>query len=374
MGQCHLVIDTAVSGRSWGGFRVTKNLPLDEVKVLARTMTIKTMLAGIPIGGAKGGVSISSMNYSREEMLRLASDIVGPYVKRRKYFLGTDIGFSEADADVLCRYAGSKRKLFSASLTVGEACAIGILASLEYLQLNGICRSGRTVAIEGLGRIGAPTAKLLASHDYRIVAISNLAGALYDASGLDVTELISIAARSPDSPMSSYQKSHPNATALPKETLPYVESDILIPGARALMLDENLARQIKAKVLCPISNAPVTLEGEEMLARRGIVSVPDIISNAGGLIASFAQHLGANKTQTEQIIFEVITRNLRSVFMNLPSGKIPKKVAVAIATDRLGKIKRCERICTLRFLSPWIKALGLNALLAGFKQYLELKV
>lgn len=374
MGQCHLVIDTAISGRSWGGFRVAENLPLDEVKILARTMTIKTMLAGIPIGGAKGGVSISTSNYTREEMLRLASGIVGPYVKERSYFLGTDLGFSEADADFLYRCAGSKRKLFSGGLTVGEACATGILASLEYLQRNGICRFGRTVAIEGFGRIGAPTAKLLSSHGYCIVAISNIAGTLYDASGLDVTELVSIATRSPDNPISSYQKSHPNTTVLPKETLPYVESDILIPGARALMLDENLARQIKAKVICPISNAPVTAHGEEVLAGLGRISVPDVISNTGGLIASFAQHLGANIPQTRAIIYEIISRNLDSVFTNLQDGEIPKKVATAIALERLREIQTSERMGVLKFISPWIRTLGLTALSYGLKEYLGLKI
>ena len=369
-----MVIDTVISGRSWGGFRVAESLSLDEVKVLARTMTIKTMLAGIPIGGAKGGVSISTTNYDREEMLRLTSDIVGPYVKQRSYFLGTDLGFSEADAEVLYRYAGSKQKLFSGNLTVGEACATGILASLEYLQNKGICRFGKTVAIEGFGRIGAPTAMLLSLHGYRIVAISNIAGTLTDASGLDVTELVDIAATSSDNPVASYPESHPSATVLPKEALPHVESDILIPGARALMLDGNLARQVKAKVICPISNAPVTADGEEVLAGLGRTSVPDVISNTGGLIASFAQHLGANIPQTKAIIYEIISRNLDSVFTNLKDGEIPKTVAAAIALERFREIQRSEKIGVLKFISPWVRTLGLTALLSGLKEYFGLKI
>jgi glutamate dehydrogenase (NAD(P)+) len=373
MGQCHLVIDTAVSGQSWGGFRVAQGLSLEEVKILARTMTIKTMLAGIPIGGAKGGVSISTSNYNQEEMLRLASNTVGPYVKQRKFFLGTDLGFSEADADFLYRCAGSERKLFSGGLTVGEACATGILASLEHLQRNGICSFGRTVAIEGFGRIGVPTAQLLSSNGYRIVAVSNIVNTLYDAAGLDVVELASTASKSSDNLISSYTLNHPDAAVLEKEEIYQVEADILIPGARALVLDGKSARQVRAKVVCPISNAPVTVDGEEALAGFGKTSVPDIISNTGGLIASFAQHLGASVPKTKAIISDTISRNLDSVFTNLQSGEVPKKEAVEIALERLREIRRSEEKGMLKFMLPWVRTLGLTALSYGLKEYIGLK-
>lgn len=228
--------------------------------------------------------------------------------------------------------------------------------------------------MEGFGRIGVPTASLLALEGFRIVAISDTAGTLHDPSGLDVAELATTRRIRPECFLADYAKAHVGASLLPRDGFFSIESEVLIPGTRALTIDDKAAGRIKAKVVCPISNAPVTLEGEKMLARRGILSVPDIISNTGGMIASFAQHLGANKVQTEEIISEVITRNLHSVFLNLPSGEIPKKVAVAIAMDRFWKIKRRERIGALRFLSPWIKALGFNALYVGFKQYLGLKV
>ncbi len=368
------MIDTAVLGRSWGGFRVAENLPLDELKVLARTMTMKTMLAGIPMGGAKGGVSLSTSRYDREEMLQLTSVVLGPYIRQRKYFLGTDLGFTESDAEFLYRSVGTKLKLFSGGMAVGDACATGIAASLDYFERKGICRyEGRTVALEGFGRIGAPTAKLLSAEGYRIVAISNLAGTLQDPSGLSVPELLSIPTTSPENILSTYAKNHPNAALLPREALIHVESDILIPGARALVIDEAVARQIKAKVICPISNAPVTTDGEEVLLRVGKISMPDIITNAGGLIASFAQHLGADVSQTKRMICGIISGNLDSVFADLSDREVPKKRATAIALGRLNEIQKSEKLSTLRFLSPWIQNLGLGAVLNGFKEYLSLK-
>jgi glutamate dehydrogenase/leucine dehydrogenase len=364
-----------VSGRSWGGFRVVENLSLNEVKVLARTMTTKTMLAGIPMGGAKGGVSVSGMQYDRGELLRFVSKTVGPYLKRRRYFVGTDIGFTESDANCLYEYSDSKMKIFSGNITVGEACAIGIAASLEYLQSNDICRfQKRTVALEGFGRIGSSTAQLLSSQGFCIVAISNLAGTLYDEGGLSIEELVSIKSGTPESILSTYSKNHDSTIVLPRGAVFSLDSEILIPGARALVIDEKEAEQVKARVVCPISNAPLTLLGEEKLARRGIVSVPDVISNSGGLIASFAQHLGANTTQTRTIICDVITRNLDYLFANLPVKGVPKKIAAAAALERLEKIKKSERIGMLKFLSPWIRTLGLHALLYGFKEYLGLKM
>ena len=375
MGQCHFVIDTVFSGRSWGGFRVTENLSLDEVKVLARTMTIKTMLAGIPMGGAKGGVSVSGMQYDRGELLRLVSKTVGPYLKGHRYFVGTDLGFTESDANCLYECSGSKMKVFSGKMGVGEACATGIAASVEYLQSNDICRfQKRTIALEGFGRIGSSTAQLLSSKGFCIVAISNLAGTLYDARGLDIGELVSIKSGTPEAILSTYSKDHHSAVVLPREALLSIESEILIPGARALVIDEKEAEQVKARVVCPVSNAPVTLLGEEKLAKRGIVSVPDIVSNSGGLIASFAQHLGANTTQTRTIISDIITHNLDYLFTNLPVKEVPKKIAAAAALERLEKIKKSERIGMLKFLSPWIRTLGLHALLYGFKEYLGLKM
>jgi len=154
--------------------------------------------------------------------------------------------------------------------------------------------------------------------------------------------------------------------------LPHVDAEILIPGARALVIDATVAHQVKAKVIAPISNAPVTLEGEEVLARADILSMPDIITNVGALIASFAQHLGADISQTKKLIVEIISQNLTSVFEDQVKRDIPKKKANAIALQRLEEITKSEKIGALRFLSPWIRNLGVKSMLISFKEYAAL--
>jgi glutamate dehydrogenase/leucine dehydrogenase len=149
---------------------------------------------------------------------------------------------------------------------------------------------------------------------------------------------------------------------------------VLIPGARTFVVTDEGATNIKAKVVCPISNSPVTLQAEEILAARGIVSIPDVISNSGGVIASFAQHLGANIQQTTSIIAAIITQNLDSVFANLQETEIPKKIAASIATRRINRLKESEHIEGCRFLTPWIRTLGTKSIIHGIKEYLDLKL
>jgi len=250
-----------------------------------------------------------------------------------------------------------------------------VAASLEYLEKSGVCElEDRTVAIEGFGRIGAPTARLLGSQGFRIVAISNLSGTLHDPGGLDVEELLSIHKCNPDDVLSRYRGAHQSVELLERAMLHHVNSTVLIPGARALTIDRDLAEDLKAKVICPISNAPLTTAGEEALVKRGVVSIPDIISNAGGIISSFAQHLGADRLETMTIVSEVITRNLEDVFSGLPSNEVPKRIAGQLALERLEEIRKSERIGSIKCLSPWLRRLGASAVLHGLREYFALKV
>jgi len=368
-GQCFLVIDRTILGRCWGGFRVVDNLSLDEIKILARSMTFKNMLAGIPIGGAKGGMCVSTKNYNNSSLVDSISKVIGPFLKKGSYYMGTDIGFKEETVNSVYTKSGCKRSLYEGKMSVGEACAHGISTCLEYLKkTKPLDLDGGTVALEGFGRLGIPTAKLLSSKGFKIVAVSNINGAVYDPDGLDINELIRLSELDQEKMLSSYIRRHSNSILYPKEAINELDCDILIPGARIFTIDDSVARNVKAKIVCPLSNAPITSSGETMLAKREIISIPDFISNSGGGIASFAQHLGAKTIQTH--ISKIITRNLELVFSNLNDDNIPKITACAIGYELLKNLERHEKIGTAKLFLSWVRKVGPTSIWNGAMEYL----
>ncbi len=375
VGECYFIVDKTILGRCWGGVRVAPDLNFEEVKALSRAMTLKTILAGIPIGGAKTGVRVSGIS-TKEELVDLVSRTVGAFLKKGTYFIGTDIGFTEDLVNSVYAQIDVKRRFFSGPVSVGEGCAQGILTSIEYANRIGLVQGDcRTVALEGFGKMGIPTARLLYSKGFEIVAVSNLAGTLFDSNGLDISELIELSTLPPERMLSAYLSKHNNAVINPIEGgINFIDAHILIPGARSFVIDEGCAQRIRAKVVCPISNAPVTSSAEKVLARRRIVSIPDIISNTGGLIAGFAQHLGADASSTRALVSEIITRNLESVLAGLPEEGIPKKQACLIAQERLQKLSKHEMVSSLDLLTPWFERLGPTAVFRGLREYISLKI
>ncbi|HXZ90974.1 MAG TPA: Glu/Leu/Phe/Val dehydrogenase dimerization domain-containing protein [Candidatus Dormibacteraeota bacterium] len=371
-GVAYFVLDRSILGRSWGGFRIADDLSLAEVKILARTMTIKSVLAGVPIGGAKGGIR-PSKTVASETLLGLASRLLAPHIRRRSYFLGTDIGFDQRSANHVYELVGSVRRSFSGKLSPGECCARSILASIEYVKKTNPEVEIETVALEGFGAMAVPTAKLLTLNGYKIVAVSNIEGTLEDQTRLDIETLAEIATQSHSGFLVRYASNHPSATFRPNEPINSKQCDILIPGARIFSISESTAPMVKSKVVCPISNSPVTTAAEESLSARGIISIPDVISNSGAVIGSFAQQLGASEVQTEGIIAEIVNSNLKKVF-EPASSRIPKSLAVELALEHMKSLERSEKKTALHWLMPWFREFGLNSILCGMKEYLSLKV
>jgi glutamate dehydrogenase (NAD(P)+) len=373
-GVGYFVIDRSVLGRCWGGLRIATDLTLTEVKILARTMTVKSILACVPIGGAKGGVRLQTELVTRDQRLDLASRLVGHYLRRRSYFLGTDIGFGEKDANRVYQLTGSKRRVFSGRLSPGACCAHSVLASIEYVKRMNPKLEAVTAALEGFGNMAMPTAKLLTSNGYKIVAVSNIYGTLEDPAGLDVEQLAEMAVDYKDGCLSRYSSQRPSATFQSDESINFKKCDIVIPGARIFSISDAAARILKSKLVCPIANSPVTYSGEKILADRGIISVPDVISNSGAIIGSFAQQLGANESQTKNIIVEMINSNLESVCSGQMADRIPKLIAQDIAAQRMKRLEESERIAALQLLAPWFREFGFHSVLRALREYLSLKL
>ena len=375
-GNCdgYFVIDRSVLGRCWGGIRVAADLTLAEVKILARTMTMKSILAGVPIGGAKCGIRTRAKWVKTDQVLSLISQLIGRYIRKQSYFLGTDIGFSKKDANQVYELAGSRRRIFSGRLSPGVCCAHSILASIEYVKQMNPKMEAETVALEGFGNMAVPTAKLLTSEGYRIIAVSNIDGTLEDPSNLNIEELAEMANSTQNGFLSRYAHQHPTATFQSGNSINFKVCDILIPGARVFSINETAARMIKTKLVCPIANSPITAAAEQTFARKGIVSIPDVISNSGAIIGCFAQQLGANESQTRRIITDIINSNLRKVFLGSSKDRIPKLLAQDAAIQRIRSLDQSERIVALQWLAPWFREFGLSSVFRALNEYLSLQI
>ncbi len=299
MFEGYRVHHNTAKGPAKGGIRYHPDTNLDEVASLAFWMTWKCAVLNLPYGGAKGGVKVDVSKLSERELERLSrrffseiqmmvgpqKDIPAPDVntnaKIMVWYMDTysmnvgytslgvvtgkpiDLGGSEGRPEATGR---------GVSITTNEAC-----------KVIGKDITKARIAIQGFGNVGSYTAKILNEEfGAKIVAISDISGGIYNENGFDVNELI------------AYRDSnkgviagYPKGTPITNEELLELDVDILIPAALENAITEKNADKIKAKVIIEAANGPTTPAAEEMLLKKGVLIVPDILANAGGVTVSY---------------------------------------------------------------------------------------
>ena len=247
-----------------------------EVARLARAMTWKFAACGVRYAGAKAGIRFSGGD--RDAVLAAYRRALTPF--RDVFLTGPDMGTNPADfvtpdLDELPLWAQSHEGLGMDDLATGHGVKAAAEAALAHL---GRGLEGATIAIEGFGKVGAGTARACARAGARVVAISTLYGLVVDASGLDVEELLELRERHGDR-LVEYASSE----ALPREELFELEVDVVVPGARPDSITAEVAERIRCAVVSPGANIPYAPGAVEVLHGRGIVAIPDFISNSGGV-------------------------------------------------------------------------------------------
>lgn len=298
--NAYLVIDSTIGNRSCGGVRIAEDISVDEVKALARAMTLKygflNYFYHFPMGGAKVGIIVPA-NCSiqkRQEMLWAFGQQLAPVLRSDIYTPWTDLNSSAEDMGVIRGAAGLEPATYNDS---PYYTALTVLASITAAcQFRGLSLQGMTVAIEGFGNVGTYLAQELVVLGVKVVALSNLMGAIYDENGLDIDALVRSRRDKGDAFILDYQTS----MGIKKEELLTIEVDVLVPCARTWAINENNADNIKAKVIVPSANRPITDTAEEILWRKNILSVPDFVSNiGGGLMALYWSNPGSVKKTLE---------------------------------------------------------------------------
>jgi glutamate dehydrogenase (NAD(P)+) len=284
-------------GPAKGGLRYHPNVTLDDVKALAAWMTWKTATVNLPYGGAKGGVICDPKRMSKGELERMTrryaaeiQPIIGPEVDIPAPDVYTD---SQTMAWIMDTYAmtvghAAPGVVTGKPVSIGgsegrtDATGRGVLFVVEEAcKVKKINLRGASVAIQGFGNVGSAVARLFAEKKAKIVAISDSRGGVHNPRGIDPLRALRYKERS------GTVVGMPGASRISNDELLALKCDILIPAALENVITLHNADQIKAKIVAEAGNGPTTPHADEILSRKGIFVVPDILANAGGVTVSY---------------------------------------------------------------------------------------
>jgi glutamate dehydrogenase (NAD(P)+) len=291
------VLHNIARGPGKGGIRFDKNVSLDEVRALSAWMTWKCAVVNIPFGGAKGGVICDPASLSRGELERITRrytaeimDLIGP----EKDVPAPDMGTNpQTMAWIMDTYSMHARHTVTSvvtgkPLTLGgsrgrvEATGRGLmLISREAAPLRGLTLAGSRVVVQGFGNVGSIAARMCHEAGAHVLAVSDINGGIFNARGLDVTALVV-----------HYEKRRtfegfPGVERVGNAELLELDCDILIPAANENQIRGRNAPNIKAKIIVEGANGPTTQRADEILNQKGVLVVPDILANAGGVTVSY---------------------------------------------------------------------------------------
>ena len=302
-----------------GGIRFHPTADLDEVRALASLMSWKTAVVDVPYGGAKGGIAVDTSTLSKPELERLTrrytraiSDLIGPTRDIPAPDMATN---AQTMAWILDEY--SQRFGHSPGVVTGkpielggsagrtEATGTGAIICLDQaVKAAGMDRAATTIAIQGFGNVGSWAAREAKERGYKVVAVSDVSGAVHCADGLDVQALWD---RMADH---GTIVGAPGTEQITNEELLALDVDVLIPAAVAGVINPDNVDTIRARMIVEGANGPVTPRADEKLAAGGVIVLPDILANAGGVTVSYfewVQNIQRFRWQRSRVMGELET-------------------------------------------------------------------
>ena len=313
------VLHNRALGPGKGGIRYHPDVSREEVQALATLMTWKCALVGVPFGGAKGGVRCDPKTLSETELRRITRRFItelghniGPHTDIPAPDLYTNeqtMSWVYDTYDVLNPGRNNLPVVTGKPLDIGgslgrpEATGRGCLyATQRYIELDGVTGltqlRGARIAIQGFGNVGATTARLFQEEGAKVIAVSDSGGGIFQPEGIDIAAAL------------SFKAQHGSVVGLPEtmtitnDNLITLECDILIPAAVGQQIRQDNAELINAKMIVEAANGPTTPAADDILSRRGIPVLPDILVNAGGVTVSYfewAQNIGNEQWDLDEI-------------------------------------------------------------------------
>jgi glutamate dehydrogenase (NAD(P)+) len=343
-----LVIDNTATGPGKGGIRFAESVTPLEVFRLARTMTWKCAAAGLPFGGAKGGIIADPYKVDRVAWMKSFAKMIKPYCPSQ-YIAATDVGTTELDMAVFAHEIGDMRACTGKPAevggiphelgTTGYGVSVALKVALELLQdpKNSTADNSTSskkeqrdkeirVTIQGFGNVGSFTARFLDEVvGVKIVGVSDVSGFIYDKDGLNIPRLmIDMRGRTKLSDLrnKSQQQGNNNKNisyhynVLDKDEIFEVDSDIFIPAAMGGVINDNTAPKLLEhgiRIIVEAANIPTLPSADEYLNKNGVWIIPDFLANAGGVIGSFVEYQGRTEKEAFDLISYKITKNIKQV-------------------------------------------------------------
>src|SRR3990172_3875715 len=302
-------------GPAKGGIRFHPDIDEEHTSELALLMALKCAVVDIPFGGSKGGVAVDPLDLSRYDLelvtrgyIRAIADYIGPFKDIPAPDVYTD---EQIMAWVLDEYERIKREHVPAVVT-GKPPELGGIEARRYstalggaqvleqaMKERGMEAHGTRVAVQGFGNVGQNAARIFHHWGYTVVAVSDVNGAILDPGGLDISSL-----RQHKNKTGSVA-GFPGAQDISNAELLTTDCDVLVPAALSNQLSEANAKDVKAMIILELANAPTTAEADEIFFGKGIMVIPDILANAGGVIVSYlewSQNLSNDRWPEEKVL------------------------------------------------------------------------
>lgn len=332
-----VVIDNTARGPAIGGVRISREVDVEEVYRLARTMTFKSAVADLPHGGGKSGIVADPDDPNLETIFRTFARLIGDLAE---YIPAPDMGCHEDSMawvhDEIGRVAGLPAEIGGLPLDELGATGYGLAECAEVAcEHAGLKLSGARVAIQGFGSVGKAVARFLTQKGATVVAVSDSRGGVHDPDGLNLEKLFAV--KKSEGTVTAFQ----GGKAIGGDELFTVDCDILVPAATPDVISERNAPRIGARLILEGANIPATPRAERMLAERRVLIVPDFIANAGGLIMAAMEVAGKSEKEAFAAIGEKIRANTLRIVEKAEQERIlPREAAERIARERVKSAMR----------------------------------
>jgi len=347
---------SSARGPCKGGIRYHPDVNLSEVRALAALMTWKCAVVNIPYGGAKGGVQCNPSDMSQDELCRMTrrfTAMIMPIIGPRRDIPAPDVNTNPQTMAWITDTVSMLERKTVIDIVTGKPIPLGgskgrteatgrgvAMTTRELLKRQGQAPADTTVAVQGYGNVGSHAATILDQMGCKILAVSDVTGGLYRSDGLDISSINRHVTEHPKGLLEGYDA--PGVERIDNEELLTSDVDVLIPAALEHQIRVDNAPEIRAKMIVEGANGPTTREADDILTSRGVVVVPDILANAGGVVVSYfewVQDLQCyfwDEDEVNSNLERIMVRSFNEVWDFSEEKDVPLRLgAYMLAVDRV---------------------------------------